>query len=331
MNKSFRIAAASFSFWAMTSTAWAELPQAETLLANLGLSASEIAEVKAGHIITRSVTAAHERDLATSFAFFAPITPAAFVQQLRTGLLTNLDTNTISHGTISAAGSVDDFKALALTPDGAKRASRYVSADADLNLSAEEQAAFGKLTATAPVADVEARLRSVLLARFQAYHAKGLAGIAPYARKGGSVRSAGDDLRVALASLENLKKYAPTAFAAMAGYPNAQPAGTEDRFSWVQLMAHGAPTIVLTQGLVVPDGDGFLAMQRQYYVSEGFNAEQAVAAILPAQGGTIVIYSNHTSTDQVSGFGGSAKRSIGSKLMSSELQGIFMKVQKAKP
>ena len=142
-----------------------------------------------------------------------------------------------------------------------------------------------------------------------------------------SYAPAGDDLRVSLESLSGLKKYAPNAFTAMAGYPSAQPAGTEDRVTWVQLTAHGAPTIVLTQGLVIPDGDGFLAMQRQFFVSEGFNAEQAVAGILPAQGGTIVIYVNHTSTDQVSGFGGSAKRSIGSKLMSSELQGIFTKVQ----
>ena len=55
--------------------------------------------------------------------------------------------------------------------------------------------------------------------------------------------------------------------------------------------------------------------------------EQAVAAILPAQGGSIVLYSNHTSTDQVAGFGGGAKRSIGSKLMGSELEKIFAKVQ----
>ncbi len=331
MRKSIRNVAVSLLCWAMTGVAWAELPQAETLLADLGLSASEIAEVKAGKIVTRSVTGAHERDLATSFVFFAPITPEALVKQLRAGLLTNVDTNTISHGTMSAAGSLADFNALALKPGGADRARRYTSADDDLNLSTEERAAFSKLPATAPVADVEAQLRAALLARYQAYHAKGLAGIAPYARKGGAARSAGDDLRVSLESLKGLKKYAPNAFAAMAGYPGAQPAGSEDRFSWVQLTAHGAPTIVLAQGLVIPDGDGFLAMQRQFYVSEGFNAEQAVAGILPTQGGTIVIYTNHTSTDQVSGFGGSAKRSIGSKLMSSELQEIFAKVQKARP
>jgi hypothetical protein len=314
------------------ASARAELPPAKDLLADLGLSAGEIAEVEAGKIVTRSATSTHDRDLATSFAFFAPVPPAELVKQLREGLLTKVDTNTISQGVLSAAGALGDFAGLALSPGGAARARRYTgSVDASLNLSAEERAAFGRLPATAPVVEVEAQLRAMLLARYQAYHAKGLAGIAPYALGGSDARVVADDLRRSLEGLAGLKKHAPQAYAAMAGYPKSQPAGSEDRFSWVQLMAHGAPTIVLTHGLVIPDGDAFVVMQRQFYVSEGFNAEQAIAGILPAQGGSIVIYANHTSTDQVAGFGGGAKRSIGSKLMSSELEGIFEKVQKKTP
>jgi hypothetical protein len=87
------------------------------------------------------------------------------------------------------------------------------------------------------------------------------------------------------------------------------------------------PTIALVHGLVVPDGDAIVALQRQFYVSEGFNCEQAVAAFLPADGGTVVVYTNHTSTDQVAGFGGGAKRAIGSKLLASQLEGLFAKTQ----
>jgi hypothetical protein len=332
MKRWTTIGAVALLSWALGATARAELPPARDLLADLGLSAGEIAEVEAGKIVTRSATSTHERDLATSFAFFAPVPPAELVKQLREGLLTKVDANTISQGVLSAAGAVGDFAGLALSPGGAARARRYTaSVDASLNLSAEERAAFARLPATAPVAEVESQLRAMLLARYQAYHAKGLAGIAPYARDAEAARAVADDLRRSLEGLAGLKKHAPQAHAAMADYPKSQPAGSEDRFSWVQLIAHGAPTIVLTHGLVIPDGDAFVVMQRQFYVSEGFNAEQAIAGILPAQGGSIVIYANHTSTDQVAGFGGGAKRSIGSKLMSSELQGIFGKVQKRAP
>ncbi|MBK7951942.1 MAG: hypothetical protein IPK00_25105 [Deltaproteobacteria bacterium] len=329
MGRMIRIAGLLLLSWTIGTPARAELPAAAALLADLGLSAGEIAQVQEGQIVARRVAATHERDLATSFAFFAPVTPAILVKDLQQGLLLKVDSNTIAGGTISAAGTIDDFKGLVLSPGGAVRARRYTgTVDPSLNLSTEERSAFGRLPVTAPVAEVESHVRQALLARYQAYHAKGLAGIAPFAR-GAATRSAADDLRVSLESLKNLQKHAPNAYAAMLGYPKAQPAGSVSTFKWVHLMAHGAPTIVLVHGLVVPDGEAFLVMQRQYYVSEGFNGEQAVAGILPAQGGSIVIYANHTSTDQVAGFGGGAKRSIGSKLMASELEGIFAKLQKS--
>jgi hypothetical protein len=47
--------------------------------------------------------------------------------------------------------------------------------------------------------------------------------------------------------------------------------------------------------------------------------EQAMAGFLPVSEGTLVWYVNRTSTDQVTGFGGGAKRSMGAKLMGSQL------------
>jgi hypothetical protein len=126
-----------------------------------------------------------------------------------------------------------------------------------------------------------------------------------------------------------MKKYAPAAYAVLTGYPNGKPAGFDEVFAWTQFNAHGVPTIALVHGMFIPDGDGFVAVQRQYYVSEGFNCEQAVAGIFPVEGGTVVAYGNRTSTDQVEGTGGGFKRSIGSKLLASELEGIFAKLQGA--
>jgi hypothetical protein len=318
-----------FAVLSVVTTVHAELPPAETLLADVGFSASEIADIKAGKIVNKSLAGAHERDLASAFAFYVNVPPADLLKSLKAGLMGKIDPNEISRGTISPAGAIADFAALTLKPDTDSRAKRYASAKGgdDLNLSADEIAAFNKVGSSAAVADVETQLRQALLARYQAYRGKGLDGIASYDRGSGASRSVADDLRKSLDAVKNLKKYAPAAYSAMMSYPSAQPAGTEDGFRWVHLKAHDVPTIVLAQGLFVPDGDGFLVLQRQFYVSEGFNCEQAVAAFLPAQSGTVVVYSNHTSTDQVAGFGGSAKRSIGSKLMASELEGIFTKLQ----
>ena len=81
--------------------------------------------------------------------------------------------------------------------------------------------------------------------------------------------------------------------------------------------------------LLVPDGAAWVIAQRQFYVSTGYNVEQAITGFLPVEGGTLVIYTNHTSTDQVAGFGGGAKRSIGRKFMAGELKKLFEKARAA--
>ena len=48
-----------------------------------------------------------------------------------------------------------------------------------------------------------------------------------------------------------------------------------------------------------------------------------MTAFLPVKEGTLVVYTNHTSTDQVAGFGGGAKRSIGRKFMAAQLEKSF--------
>ena len=69
--------------------------------------------------------------------------------------------------------------------------------------------------------------------------------------------------------------------------------------------------------------DSAVLVQRQYYVSQGYNAEQAIVAFLPVDEGTLVIYTNHTSTDQVAGPGGGAKRTIGRRVMAGQLKRLF--------
>jgi hypothetical protein len=64
-------------------------------------------------------------------------------------------------------------------------------------------------------------------------------------------------------------------------------------------------------------------VQRQYYVSTGYNAEQAVAGFVAVQGGTIVLYAGHAFTDQVTGFGGSMKRGIGRRVMADQMKKLF--------
>jgi len=307
----------------------AQLPDAKALLGDVGFSADQIQQVTRGEIVRGAIQAASDRELVVALAFQVGATPAKFIADLKAGLGIKVDPGTLSSGVFRGAGSAADLAALALDPDGQKRAKAYVNAQpgGDLNLSTQEYATFNALAPSLEA--VTPALRAALLARVQAYQKQGLAGIAPYALGDGKTRSAADELRTATQASKALQKFIPAAYQMLLDYPAAKPAGTEEVFRWAQIDAHGVPTLTLTHSAYVPDGDAFFVMQRMFYVSSGFNAEQAIAAVLPVQGGCVVVYGNRTSTDQVTGFGGSAKRSIGSRLLESQLEGIFEKARAA--
>ena len=52
---------------------------------------------------------------------------------------------------------------------------------------------------------------------------------------------------------------------------------------------------------------------------------------MPVSEGTLVVSTNHTSTDQVAGLGGSAKRSIGRQFMASQLEDLFKRLGAVAP
>jgi hypothetical protein len=313
----------------LAAPASAQIPDAPTLLSVVGLTPDQVQQVMSGQIVRGAIQPASERELVTSMAFLVPTSPSQFVADLKAGLGHKVDPDTLASGVFKGAGSAADLAKLTLEPGAQKRAAAYTGATpgGDLNLSTQEIASFNKL-AGSDVPTVTAAVRSALLARQTAYRQQGLAGIAPYARKDGS-RSPADELRTATQAAKALQRYAPGAYQMLLDYPNSKPAGTEEVFRWAQINAHGTPTLTLTHASFIPDGNAWVVVQRIYYVSAGFNCVQAIAALLPVQNGTVVTYANRTSTDQVTGFGGGTKRSIGSKLLASQLEALFKKAQAA--
>jgi len=304
----------------------AAVPTAMELLKLLDLPTSDAEKAKAGEFVSVSISPSNERELTSGLIFLVKgLTPSEIVKRGRNGLLDKLDPNTVAVQLVEGDPTAADFAKFGLGKDGAGLAKEFLKAEpgSDLNLSSEEIAAFQKLGSGASQSAVEGTLRSMLLARMQAYHTRGLAGIAPYARSDGEARSPADDLRSATQKLKLLEKLLPDAYQMLLNYPKAKVAGSEEVLRWSRIEAHGEPTLVLTHNVYIPDGEAWVAMQRQFYVSAGYNCEQAVSAFIPVKGGTAVFYTNRTSTDQVTGFGGSAKRSLGSKVLRSQLEELF--------
>lgn len=302
---------------------------AAQVLKELGFPDDARAKLEAGQIVKTTVKSSNERELTAAMAFLVKVPPKQLVDKLQSGLLISVDENTIKYGSIN--GKISDLSGLTLAPDADKRAKGYTNAKAgsDLNLSEAEIRAFNTLEGK-PLAAVEEQVRTSVFARYQAYKAKGLDGIAPYARSGGKSRDAAGDLRSASKASVALEKHVPDFYKLLNDYPAGTKPSTE-AFHWTTYKAHGEPVILLTHAFSMAEGEAFAVCQRQFYVSSSYNVEQAVAGFLPVSKGTLVVYANRTSTDQVAGFGGGAKRSMGGRILASQLESLFEDLQKAAP
>ncbi len=159
-------------------------PRAEALLTQLPFSSGERQRILAGQLVTTaSREQTSDRELAITMAFLINNPPADLVAMFEKAYGYDVDRTATAHGELRGNGSLADLRGLRLTPGGDAEARRFADArgGTDLNLSSAEIAAFRALPARTTAA-VEAELRNQLLARYQAYRARGLAGIAPYDR-----------------------------------------------------------------------------------------------------------------------------------------------------
>ena len=217
-------------------------------------------------------------------------------------------------------GSLDDFKGIKLTNEKVMD-KLYLKAapGSDLNLSKDEIALFKKCKTHD---DVENCLRQVLLDRFREYKKIGVAGIKPYARSKKEF-SAGDELLNQIKAGKILPKRSPVFNKFLLEYPNNKPDGIEESFFWVNSIIDDKPTIALVHRVGMPQDGGFVYMERHFYISRSHNCLQGIGAALPVDDGAVVLYATRTSTDQVSGFGGTAKRGIGNKIMGGRMAENF--------
>jgi hypothetical protein len=296
-------------------------PSADQVLTNAGLSAGDKQSVSSGEFVNASISGVSERDLSFATAFLVKTPPDALAKQIVAGALVTADTQVKAFGELSGAGSLADFTKLTLTGDEAGVLANARPGDA-LNLSASEIAAFRAL-ASAPASAVQDQLRRMLLARYQAYRASGLAGIAPYDRGSGRASDPAADLRRASQATQDIHMHLPAFQALLLGFPQATLPGTRETFYWLKSLIHGEMTYALAHVLEAVDGAARVVARREYYVSTGYNAEQTLAGFLPVQGGTVVISTVHAFTEQVTGFGGSMKRGIGSRVMASQMKQIY--------
>jgi hypothetical protein len=315
-----RLAVGILSLLCLANAAQAQ-PNAGQILTDAGLGADDKQSVLNGQFVNVSVGAVSDRDLSFAIAFLVKAPPETLSKQVVAGDLITSDAQVKAYGEIKGPGSPADFAKLSITSAEAQ-ALTSAKAGEDVNLSASEIAAF-KALAGGTTQAVQQQLRRMLLARYQAYRASGLAGIAPYDRGGGRTTDLAADLRKASQAAQGLEKYLPAFQKVLLDYPQATLAGMQENFFWLKSLIEKKTTYILVHILIASDGPARAVVRREYYASTGYNGSQSVGGFLPVPEGTVVISTSHAFTDQVTGFGGSIKRGIGSKVMAGRMKEIY--------
>jgi hypothetical protein len=220
------------------------------------------------------------------------------------------DTDLIASGELTESSDPAAFKGLTFAPGDRREAEALLTAEpgTKFNFNTEEIRAFRDTKTAVAASQTYQRL---LLHRYQSYRTGGLSGIALYDRGGGRFTKPDDELARALKASKLLAERFADVYRAVLGFPKSQPRDASSRFFWVNQRVENRPTFMLSHRWVWERPEAAVMVERQYYVGHSYNSLQLVGVCVRVNGGTLVIYSNHTSTDQVAGFGTGLRHSIG--------------------
>ena len=304
----------------------------EEVLGLAGWSKADAARVRKHEIVQAPVESTTERELAAGFAFLIKCT----LEELEDIFLKS-ESKEDADDTIQQMGRMDeatghlDFSSVKLLPDASAKSmvKAYLNCSPgdDLNLSQDEMKLFHALDKKhATQEQVEAALHKVLAKRLRDYQQKGLEGIAPYARKGKDFEP-GKELLERTKKLKIASKVSPEFLKYQMEFPNSKPVGVKDTFGWINFKIDDKPTISLFHKSFYRMSDDCVMMCfRHFYVSRGHNSVQSLGGLFPVEDDkTLLFYASRTSTDLVAGFGGSAKKAMGSRIMGGRLKENFAK------
>ena len=309
-------------------------PTADDVLKALPLSDSQKQDALNGEVVKWTTTEAGERELAVGVVLLMKAKPDKVANLFRGAAGYKLIDAVTAHGKISGKGTEADFANLVLEPNGEKEASRYLDAEPgdDLNLDKKEIAAFQALKAKAKGGGggqkaVEAQIRKNFLARLQAYQAKGLDGVGPYERGDNEERLSNQEILLSVDANKILASLYPKFSETLRNYPNGNMTGVEESFFWLNMEIFSRPLLILSHRMLYKEGDTYLAADRHFYTSHEYNSLQAVGGVWPKGDDSLLVYLYRISTDQVGGFGSSAKHPVSRALMGPYIVELFEKIR----
>ena len=286
---------------------WRGRSTPEEVGAGLGLPASSVKAFLDGEVVTQEIEAANDKDLSLLVVSVADTSVDKLFEWADREKVHEIQTASLSAGMLDpsdpAAGLEDmdldekTVEALAKTP--------FMSKSEAAELKAGVEAGNG----------VDA-YKKILAARCQSYWENGLEGITPYEGKG---RDPAKDLKsaneAALKAISDLHVHEELFTA-----PSLSQNPEYHKLKWVIQQGNDNPAPRLDHIIRIRRELGYITVTRRFYSGTDYDSSQIVTGVIPTSDGrSAIFYINRTFSSAVAGFGGSAKRSIGRKMMKSRL------------
>jgi hypothetical protein len=303
----------------------------------LGFDRAAEEKLLAGEIVTAEREETTAKQLAVAIGMLIKGDPDVLAAAVLDGQTLKANPAILGFGRIDPAAPEAGLAGVAYTEGEVDEIRKLLQAEAgdEFNLSAEELAALhartsqydpGQAGDPAVVEAVNAAYQSILAGRLQAYLARGVAGIAPYQRKG-EVSDPAEELRAAAEASKLLQEAAPDLYRGLVDYPADQPADVQHAFFWVKEVANDRPLFSLNHRIVQRGPDGLILLSRTFYAGHSFNASLSGAGVLPVQGGNAAFYTNRTASDQVAGFMQGMRHEMGRGMMRDALVESFQAIR----
>ena len=301
------------------------------------LSPEQRRRLLAGDTIGYQVAETNETELGAGVAMYLPVPLARVAEALTSPDIVLKEPSITAWGALAPGTTVAALAGYKLAAGEVAEAQDAFDAGAGgrLNLSAVEIEAFRAAKATPRGADRAAvaesgaaQWRALLLQRAQAFQARGLDGVAPYARRGG-VSDPAAVLRVAAGDARIAAHLMPRLADALLRFPAEQSPTAISQFYWVKRQVQGRPDPILIHHLVDVTPQLALYVERHVYVGHSYNASQILSGAVPYDDGVLIFSSNRVSTDQVAGLGGEMKRMIGRRQLRGEIVKRFDRIRAA--
>jgi hypothetical protein len=317
----------------MTQTTYYDV---EEVMSPLGFTKADITAVKMGTVVNNSMVTVTERDLATLIGFEAKLSVDSFDSIFLESSEKEASDSTIQQLQVANHDGELDFSSLKLLPKESATdvVKTYLSFNggSDLNLSQKEIDMFRALDKKhATATQVEEVLRRVLQGRLDEYKQSGLEGMSPYLRAKGVNFFPGQELQEKLEKSPHANRVAKEFTSYILSWPSGEkPEGAVETFGWINYNINNKPSIALYHRILYSDKAKHvkLLLNRTFYVSMGHNSVQQFAVASPTgPDTTLFILSSRTSTDQVAGFGGAAKRTMGSRIMGGKIAENMVRIR----